>query len=332
MSEKVRVAAAQVSPVFLDRDKTIDKGIDVILEAGRNGAKLVAFPETWVPCYPMWIYGAAGWDDPVSKSVYRQLQENSVEVPSPATNRLCAAAKEAGVNVVMGINERDSQYSRGTLYNSLLYISSEGEILGVRRKLIPTHTERLLWGQGDGSDLQVFDTTAGRVGGTICWEHWMPLNRFAMHSLGEQIHVAAWPEVPDIHHLASRHYAFEGRCFVICVGSYLRLEDVPEDFPLRSILMEAGQFAEDPDELLPGGSGVIGPDGQWIVGPIAGREEIIYADIDLSVIGEEQFAFDSVGHYNRPDVFQVTIDKTKRSQVSWRSSVSHDSDVDEVGQ
>lgn len=317
MSSIVRVAAAQVKPVFLDRKATIAKGVEIILEAGRNGAKLVAFPETWVPCYPLWIYGAAGWDDPVSKRVYKQLQENSVAVPSESTDRICEAAKEAGVTVVMGINERDADFSRGTLYNSLLYVSAEGKILGVRRKLMPTHAEKLLWGQGDGSDLQVYDTPIGRVGGAICWEHWMPLNRFAMHSLGEQIHVAAWPEVPELHHLASRHYAFEGRCFVICVGSYLRLEDVPSDFPLRSVLADAGQFGDDPDELLPGGSGVIGPDGNWVVGPISGREEIIYADIDLSLIGEEQFAFDSVGHYNRPDVFQVSIDRRKRAQVNW---------------
>lgn len=318
----VRLAAAQAAPIFLDRDATIAKAASIISEAGRNGADLVAFPETWVPGYPLWIYGAAGWDDSAAKRAFACLQANAVEVPSPATDVLCEAARRASVMVVIGINERDAQYSTGTLYNSLLYISADGEILGVRRKLLPTHAERLLWGQGDGSSLQVYDTPIGRVGGAICWEHWMPLGRFAMHAKGEQIHVAAWPEVPPLHHLASRHYAFEGRCFVVCVGSYLRMSDIPDDFELRSVLAEAGQFGDDPEELLPGGSGIIGPDGEWIVGPITGREEIIYADVDLATIAGEQMAFDAAGHYNRPDIFQLTVDERRRDQVTWLRDAS----------
>ncbi len=318
--QTVRVAAAQVTPVFLDREATVAKAVSVIEEAGRNGAQLVAFPETWIPGYPMWVYGAAGWDDAPAKRAYARLQANSVEVPSPATDALCAAAKRAGVMVVMGMNERDAAYSRGSLYNSLLYISAEGELLGVHRKLMPTHAEKLVWGEGDGSTLHVFDTPAGRVGGLICWEHWMPLGRQAMHARGEQIHVAAWPEVPDIHHIASRHYAFEGRCFVVCVGSYMRMSDVPDDFELKGVLAAGGQFGEDADDLLPGGSGIIGPDGQWIAGPVAGREEIVYADIDLARVAEEQLAFDSVGHYNRPDVFRLLVDTRERRHVEWTGS------------
>lgn len=321
-TETVRLAAAQVTPVFLDRKGTINKAVSVITEAGANGADLVAFPETWVPCYPLWIYGAAGWDDAASKRAFARLQANSVEVPSADTDALCEAARRAGVMVVMGINERDCTYSAGTLYNSLLYISAEGEIMGVHRKLHPTHAERMLWGQGDGSGLQVYDTRIGRVGGSICWEHWMPLGRFAMHAKGEQIHIAAWPEVPDIHQLASRHYAFEGRCFVVCVGSYLRMSDIPDDFELKSVLDAAGQFGDDPEELIPGGSGIIGPDSQWVAGPVVGREEIIYADVDMEAIAREQMAFDAVGHYNRPDIFQLTVDDRPRNQVRWMNTES----------
>lgn len=319
---RVRLAAAQVTPVFLDREGTVQKAASVIREAGRNGADVLAFPETWIPGYPLWIYGAAGWDDPVAKRAFARLQANAVEVPGPATDALCAAAKEAGVTVVVGINERDRSYSNGTLYNSLLYIGADGKIMGVHRKLHPTHAERILWGQGDGSDLRVFDTPVGRLGGSICWEHWMPLGRFAMHAKAEQIHVAAWPELPDIHHLASRHYAFEGRCFVICVGSYFRMSDVPDDFELRSILGAAGQFGEDPEELIPGGSGIIGPDSHWIAGPVSGREEIVYADVELDMIGGEQMAFDAAGHYNRPDIFRLTVDDRPRPQVDWLSGGS----------
>lgn len=317
----LRLAAAQIAPVFMDRDATIDKVVAAIEEAGRQGAQLVGFGETLVPGYPMWIYGATRWDDPVTKRVFAQLQENSVEVPSPATDRLCAAAKRAGAVVVLGINERDTEFSRGTLYNSLLFISAEGEIMGVRRKLMPTHAERLVWGQGDGSSIRVFDTPIGRVGGAICWEHWMPLSRFATHALGEQIHVAAWPEIPDIHHVASRHYAFEGRCFVVCVGSYLTMDHVPASFELRDVLNAAGQFGADADEILPGGSGIIGPDGQWVVGPVAGEEVILYADVNLAAIGGEQLAFDAAGHYNRPDIFSVTIDTRRRVQFATREDV-----------
>lgn len=312
----VRLAAAQLAPVFMDRDATISKVVAAIDEAGRHGAGIVGFGEALVPGYPMWIYGAAGWDDPVTKRVFAQLQENSVEVPSRATQVLCDAAKRAGIVVVLGINERDTKFSRGTLFNSLLFISAEGEIMGVRRKLMPTHAERLVWGQGDGSDIQVFDTPIGRVGGAICWEHWMPLGRFVMHAKGEQIHVAAWPEIPDMHHVASRHYAFEGRCFVICVGSYMTMDHVPATFELRSVLDAAGKFGEDADDLLPGGSGIIGPDGNWIIGPVAGREEILYGDVDLASIGGEQLAFDPAGHYNRPDIFSVQVDERRREQFT----------------
>ncbi|MGH2872340.1 MAG: carbon-nitrogen hydrolase family protein, partial [Solirubrobacteraceae bacterium] len=296
--ELVRLAAAQATPVFMDRDATVQKAVALVAEAGRAGAQLIAFPETWIPGYPMWIYGAAGWDDPRTKRAFAHLCANAVEVPGSATDALCRAARKAGVIVVMGIHERDAIFSTGTLYNSLLFISAEGEIMGVRRKLMPTHAERLLWGQGDGSALAVYDTPIGRLGGAICWEHWMPLGRFAMHAKGEQIHVAAWPELPDIHHLASRHYAFEGRCFVVCVGSYMRVSDIPEDFELRDVVAAGGQFADDGDELLPGGSGIIGPDSRWIAGPVAGREEIVYGDVDLDAIAGEQLAFDAAGHYN----------------------------------
>ncbi len=310
-------AAVQAAPVFLDRDATVAKAVRLIEEAGRAGARLVVFPETYIPGYPAWIYGAAGWDDPVSKRVFARLQENSVAVPSPATDRLCAAARAAGTFVIMGLNERDDEYSTGTIYNSLLSISDRGEILGVHRKLMPTHAEKILWGQGDGSTLHVFDTDIGRVGGLICWEHWMPLTRFAMHAKGEQVHAATWPEVPDIHQLASRHYAFEGRCFVVCAGSYMTTEHLPEGFELPEAMGAAGDFGGAEGEILPGGSGIIGPDGQWISGPVSGRETIVYGEIDLGRIGEEQLAFDASGHYNRPDIFELTVDERPRRQVSW---------------
>jgi nitrilase len=321
-AEAFVVAAVQAAPVFLDRDATVEKAVALIEEAGANGARVIAFPETWIPGYPAWIFGAAEWDEPLSKRVFARLQRNAVTVPSGATEALCRAARRAGAYVVMGINERDGSYSRGTIFNSQLTISSAGEIVGVHRKIMPTHAERILWGYGDGSTLNVYDTPFGRLGSLICWEHWMPLTRFAMHAKGEQVHVAAWPEVPDIHHLASRHYAFEGRCYVICVGSYMTTEHVPRDFELHEAIGSVGEFGGSATEILPGGSGIIGPDGQWIAGPISGREQIVYGEVDLGRIAEEHQALDVVGHYNRPDIFQLTVDERPRNPVAWLTGPS----------
>ena len=317
LPEAYTAAVVQAAPVFLDRDATVDKAVALIEEAATKGARLIAFPETWIPGYPAWIYGAAGWDEPVSKRVFARLQRNAVSIPSPATDALCAAARRAGAYVVMGLNERDTHYSTGTIYNTQLTISDRGEIVGVHRKIMPTHAERILWGQGDGSTLNVYDTPLGRLGGLICWEHWMPLTRFAMHAKAEHVHVAAWPEVPDIHHLASRHYAFEGRCYVLCAGSYMTTEHLPEGFELAEVMSAAGDFGGAAGEILPGGSGIIGPDGAWIAGPVSGREEIVVGEIDVGRIAEEHQALDVVGHYNRPDIFQVMVDERPRPQVSW---------------
>lgn len=330
-ARQYRAAAVQTAPVWFNVDATIDKAVDIIREAARNGARLIAFPETWVPGYPAHIYGSAGWDHKESKEVHRELMNNSVTVPGPHIEKLCKVARECQAMIVIGVNERDDRYSRGTLFNSIVYISEMGEVLGVHRKLIPTHAERIIWGSGDGSDLKVFDTSLGRIGGLICWEHWMPLTRFAMHAKAEQVHIATWPEVPDIHHLASRHYAFEGRCFVICVGSFLTLDHVPTTFARREALFAAGDFGGGEDVILPGGSGIIGPDGQWIVGPVSGKEEIIYGEIDLDRIAEEQMAFDSTGHYNRPDIFQVTVDERPRAQVNWLRSSTDDETREDGG-
>ena len=312
----VTAAAVQHAPVFLDRDATIEKGVTLIGEAARNGADLVVFPETWVPCYPLWIFGSTHWEDEASKRAYARLLENSVVVGGASTDRVCRAAREHGVHVVMWINER-STGSGGTIYNSLLFVSPAGEILGVHRKIMPTHAERVDWGTGDGSTLHVFETGIGQLGGLICWEHWMPLTRFAMHAKGEQIHIAVWPEVPEVHQLASRHYAFEGRCFVICSGHYLTVDMVPLE--LREAAL-GGQVGAEASVLLPGGSGIIGPDASWIAGPAGNEETIVYAEIDLDRIGGEFQALDAAGHYNRPDIFQLTVDTRPRQQVVWLES------------
>jgi predicted amidohydrolase len=315
----VRVAAVQAAPAFLDREATIAKAVALVEEAAAAGARLVAFPETWVPGYPAWIFSAAGWDDPAAKRAFGRLVRNAVEVPSEATDAICRAARAAGAFVVLGMTERDADSSGGTLYNSLLYVSDRGEILGVHRKLMPTHAERIVWGQGDGSTLHVFDTAVGRVGGLACWEHWMPLARYAMHAKGEQIHVAAWPEVgdPELHRFATRHYAFEGRCYALCViGATLTKEHVPPDFELPEALGAADDFAASAGGEI-AGTTVFAPDGTVVASAPAGVETIVYADLDLDRIAEEQQALDVAGHYNRPDVFELRVDERPRRPVHW---------------
>ena len=300
----------------MDLEATVDKAVALIAQAAGQGASLIAFPETWIPTYPLWIFGAAGWADPVAARVYARMHRNSLMLRSAPMQRLCEAARKAKAVVVMGATEKLSE-DAGSLYNSQFFIGDDGEVLGVHRKVMPTYTERNVWAYGDGSTLSVFETRVGRIGGLICWEHWMPLARFAMHALHEAVHVAAWPDLPEVHQMASRHYAFEGKCFVICVGSYMTLEHIPRDFELYDRIADTGTGGSAPSELLPGGSGIIGPDGSWISGPVAGREEIVYGEIDLGRVLEERLLLDTVGHYNRPDIFELTVNRQPMPHVRW---------------
>lgn len=309
-----KVAAIQASPVFMDRDGCIQKACDLIAGAAAGGAQLAVFPEAWIPGFPVWIEsspGAALWEHRPAKNAFIRLTANAVEIPGPATEVLCDAAAASGCGVVMGVTERERGHRHGTLYNTIIFINADGQLLGKHRKLIPTHAERMIWGPGDGSTLGAFDTTWCRTGGLVCWEHWMPLARHAMHTTGEQVHAALWPEVDDIHHVASRHYAFEGRCFVVAVGCVLKRDQIPEDL---EIFWEDGLAPEQ--QLLSGGSAIIAPDGRYLAGPAAVEETILFADLDTSLIAAEHQTFDSVGHYARPDIFKVSIDRTPQTYLN----------------
>ena len=302
MSEKHVVAAAQVAPAFLDMPATIDIAVHRIKEAGKQGVQLLVFPETWIPGYPVWLDyspGSALWGYPPARRIFRCLMENSPQLNSDEIKRLCAAAAEADLTLVMGLHERDGN----TLYNTMLYISHEGEILGTHRKLVPTFAERLLWGRGDGSTLTVVETPLGRLGGLVCWEHWMPLARQAMHEKREVIHAAVWPSVEENHLLASRAYAFEGRCFVIAVGGILRREHFPQGLELLDQITSDGPY-------LTGNSVIIAPTAEIIAGPAGLNEGLLTAEIDLGLIAEEAMTLDVCGHYARPDVFTLLVNET----------------------
>jgi len=301
-----KVAIVQAAPRFLNLEASLNQAIELISEAAELGVKLVVFGETWLPGYPAWLDycpDAALWNHEPTKEVFAQLRRNSLLIESPQTEALANAAREHGVVLVIGVNERvDHGPGNGTLYNTLLTFGSDGELLNHHRKLVPTFTERLVWGQGPGTGLKAVETSVGRIGGLICWEHWMPLARQVLHDSGEHIHVAVWPTVHDMHQLASRHYAFEGRCFVLAAGLLMRVSDLPVQ--LRAI----PELADKPDHLLlRGGSTIIGPNGQYVVDPVFDDERIIVADLNFEAIDKESMTLDVTGHYHRADLFELKV-------------------------
>lgn len=300
------VAAIQAAPIVLNLESSLAKALNLISEAAMKGAQLIAFPEAWLPGYPAWLdycRDVALWNHAPMKKLYARLAENSVVVPGAVTEALAAAAAEHQVTVVIGVHERVNEgVGRGTLYNSLLIFGPDGALLNHHRKLVPTFSERLIWGQGDNRGLRAVRIPAGRVGGLICWEHWNPLARQTLHQSGEDIHIAVWPSVKEMHQIASRHYAFEGRCFVVAAGSIMYARDLPAELePIKAV-------AAEPDAMiLDGGSAIIGPDGMYIAGPAFDCEAIIMARVNLNRIREESLTLDVTGHSSRPDLFDLRL-------------------------
>lgn len=309
--KRVKVAAAQVVPVFMDRAATLAKAVDVIHEAARNGAELIAFPEAFVPGYPFWAMAL----DPMSINPFVQrLYAEAVEIPSPALDPICAAARQHGVSVCLGLSER----AGGTLYNSQLFIGPEGQIVGRRRKLVPTSHERMVWGRGDGSDLRVFDLPFGRTGALICYEHANALFRYALTAQGEEIHIAMWPGMQGISSIvdaACRHHAFEGQAFVVNVTSILTKQ-------VLDALGTGGSVAK----LSPGGgyTAIVAPRGDFLAGPVHDVETILYAELDPALIDKAKSIVDTAGHYARPDVVTLHLNQAAQAPlvVSGENDVS----------
>lgn len=304
-------AAVQAAPVFLDRDATIDKAARLTKEAGGQGARLVAFPETFVPAYPDWVWRSPPWSDGRSQW-YARLLDQSVVVPSAATDTLASAAKQAGCYLSIGVNEREEHGS--TLYNTQLWFGPDGTWLGKHRKLMPTGGERLVWGMGDGSDLTVFDTELGRLGGLTCWENYMPLARYALYDQGIDVYIAPTWDNSDVWVPTLRHIAKEGRVFVIGVNFCLRGSDIPGDIPGRDDL-----YGGEEDWLAEGNTAIVGPDGELLAGPLVGHEGIVYAEVDVDRARTARRQFDPVGHYARPDVFRLEVDRSPNRTVTVRS-------------
>lgn len=307
----VNVAVVQAAPVLFDREASVEKACRLTAEAGSQGARLVLFPEAFIPAYPRGMrFGAVvGSRSPEGRSAWQRYWENSVEIPGTATLALSAAARQAGVYLAIGVIEREKVGSRGTLFCSLLYFGPDGELLGLHRKLKPTGSERLIWGEGDGSTLTVLDTEIGKIGGLICWENYMPLARMAMYAKGVELYLAPTADARDAWQATLRHIGCEGRCFVLGCNQFVTKDMYPADLPGLEDL------TDQPEVMCRGGSAIISPLGEALAGPLYDREGILYASLDMGEIVRGKYDFDVVGHYQRPDVFQMNVDERPKSGV-----------------
>jgi len=305
-----KLAAVQAEPIYFDRDASTEKACHLLHEAGAQGATLAAFGESWLPGYPFFVWGSA------TASMAAEYLANAVEIPSATTDQLCEAARQANIDVVIGVAERDTQ-TQGTVYCTLLFIDSDGTIMGRHRKLKPTHRERTAWGEGDGSSLTVYDRPYAKISGLNCWEHNMVLPGYALMALGTQVHIAAWPGMSTSRHMfLSRAFASQAGAYVIDVGGVLSPDRVSE---------ECRELASS----YPGESCIIDPRGEVLAGPAEG-EDILIADCSVEHIFSAKSVFDVAGHYSRPDVFRLSVNRAPHRRVVEMQEQEHEVTVSEA--
>lgn len=307
----MRVASVQASSVFLDREATVAKAVSLIAEAAKGGAELIAFPETFVAGYPIWADhpGASSFNDATQKAAWAQYLDCAVDVERGDLDPIVAAGRKAEMFVYLGIAELSP--SHGSVYCTLVGIDPVKGIVSTHRKLKPTYGERMMWADGDGNGLVAHQFADTIVSGLNCWENWMPLTRAAMYAQGPQVHVATWPGSPETSHDISRFVAREGRMFVISSGAVLTVDQVSDDFPLKEVLAKSGK------RLMSGGSIIVAPDGSVVAEAKRHEETVLFADLDLELVRKERHNFDPTGHYSRPDVFQLTVDRRRAATATF---------------
>lgn len=306
MSKVVKVGIGQYSSVHLNLPKSLEKLDSIMAEACGDHVELLVVGETWLSGYPSWLdhcTNVSQWDGKDMKEAYAMFYESSIAIKSQEFQWICEQVAKYKLTLCLGLNEKvNSGPGNGTIYNSFVIIGKDGTLLNHHRKLMPTFTEKMLYGLGDGQGLKAVETGFGRVGGSICWEHWMPLNRQALHDSGEHIHIALWPKVHEMHQVVSRQYAFEGRCFVLAAGQMLRASDFP------SMLTKPDYLKSNPDQLtLNGGSCIVAPNGRYLVEPVFDVEKLITSELDLDEVIKERMTLDTSGHYQRRDVFTFGV-------------------------
>ena len=301
----IKIAAVQAAPVYMDRQASVEKACRLIAEAAGSGAKLAVFPEAFIPGYPDWIWYVPAGQIAFNQQLYRELVEQSVSVPGPEIEVLCQAARDAGIYVVIGINERNVGASGGTLYNTLIYIDAAGNLLGKHQKLVPTVAERTIWAYGDPSTLEVYETELGKIGGLICHENYMPLVRYSLYGQGIELYFAPTYDEGETWRSTIRHIAKEGRVYAVGCCMVLRKEDVLKHTP------ELESYYASADAWLNTGNSVIAdPNGDLLAGPLSKEEGILYADVDPEIIIGTRWNLDVAGHYARPDAFQLLVRKS----------------------
>ncbi len=305
----VKIAAVQAAYELMDQKATLSKAIGLLEQAAADGAEIVVFPEVFVPGTPIWIDSVPIWDG--DADWYSRLVDQAVVVPGPVTEALGAAARDTGTYVVIGVDEREPNSS--TIYNANLYFGPDGTLLGKHRKLMPTGSERTVWGMGDGSTLPIVDTPYGRLSGLTCWENYMPLARFHLYAQGVDIWTAPTLATGDGWVATMRHIAREGRCYVVGVNPCVHVDQIPESFPHRDRVWDREHHGEWVEE---GNTVIVDPNGEILAGPAREEETILTAEVDLSAVRAAHRLFDPTGHYNRPDVFQLTVDTRPRSAVT----------------
>lgn len=323
MTDNLKAAVVQAGSVAFDVEATLAKADRLLAEAAEAGAGLAVFPEAFISAYPKGLdFGCrVGMRKPEGREQFQRYWDSAIDVPGPATEALAGMAARHNMYIVMGVIERDV----GTLYCTVLYFSPAGELLGKHRKLMPTASERLVWGQGDGSTLPVFDTPHGRLGAVICWENYMPLFRAAMYAKGVKLYCAPTADDRDTWLATIRHIAVEGRCFVLSACQVMRRSDFPADYPV------ADEMADD-QVLMRGSSCIIGPLGEVLAGPLFNEEGILYADLDIGEVTRSHLDLDPVGHYSRPDIFQLNVDERSRPAANFiNDSASRETDATNTG-
>ena len=305
----VRVAVVQAAPVLMDKKATLEKSVALIDDAAEKGAKIVLFPEAFIPAYPRGLsFGTIiGKRTPEGKRDFQRYFDNSVDVPGEETRILAEMARKHGIFLLMGVIEREW----GTLYCTTLYFGPDGTLLGKHRKLKPTGAERIVWGEGDGSTLTVVDTPYGRMGGLICWENYMPLARAAIYGKGVTIYAAPTADSREEWQATIRHIALEGRCFVLSCNQHVTKSMYPHD------LAYYDDLADQPENICPGGSALLDPMGRYVAGPVFDREETLVADLDLDLVAQSRFDFDVMGHYARPDVFRLSVNERPAKSIHY---------------